>query len=97
MVTGDVELVPPRGCSATALLQQVGQGDGHRYFSWCLVVGRTAADALPVPYKHNGKDTFRIDLPEGMPLSATRLQPYLTAFWEKQPPPGADDPPIIKG
>lgn len=37
------------------------------------------------------------DLPEGMPLSATRLQPYLTAFWEEQQPVAADDPPIIKG
>lgn len=94
---GDAELVPPPGCGASLLLKQVGQGDGHRYFSWWLVVGRSAADALSVPYKHSGGDTFRIDVPEGMPLSAADLQPYLTAFWEKQQPPGADDPPIIKG
>ncbi len=95
-LTGDVDVVPPRGCSASVLLKEVSRDDGHRYYTWWLVVGRSGADVLSMPYKHNGEDIIRIDVPEGMPLSATGLQPYLKAFWDEQSL-EPDDPPIIKG
>ena len=95
-LTGDVDLVPPRGCSASVVLKEVERDDDHRYYAWWLVVGRSGGDALSMPYKHHGEDMIRIDLPEGMSLSATCLQPYLTAFWNEQSL-EADAPPIIKG
>ena len=94
-LTGDVHLVAPRGCSASVVLKEVDRDDGHRYYTWWLVVGRSDAEALSVPYKHNGDDMIRIDLPEGMSMSADALQPYLKAFWDKQPL-EPDDTPIIK-
>jgi len=95
-LTSDVDLTPPRGCSASVLLKEVSRNDAHRCYTWWLVVGRSGADALSMPYKHNGEDIIRIDLPEGMSLSATGLQPYLEAFWGAQSM-EPDDPPIIKG
>ena len=95
-LTSDVDLVPPPGCGASAVLKGVNRDNGHRYYTWWLVVGRSGEDAMSMPYKHDGADMIRIDLPEGMPLSATGLQPYLTAFWAKQSL-EPDDTPIIKG
>jgi hypothetical protein len=95
-LTSDVDLTPPRGCSASVLLKEVSRNDVHRYYTWWLVVGRSGADALSMPYKHTGEDIIRIDLPDGMSLSATGLQPYLEAFWDAQSL-EPDDPPIIKG
>lgn len=94
-LTGDVDLVPPRGCSASIVLKEVDRDDEHRYYTWWLVVGRSGEDATSMPYKHNGEDMIRIDLPEGMSLSATDLQPYLTAFWAQQSL-EPDDTPIIR-
>lgn len=95
-LTGDVELVAPRGCSASVLLKLVTRDDGHRYYSLWAVVGRYDRDKISVPYKYTGEDTIRFDLPEGMPLSAERLQPYLSDYLASdgtEPP----DPPVIKG
>ena len=94
-LTGDVDLVPPPGCSASVVLKGVSREDGHRYYTWWVVVGRSGEDAMSMPYKHNGEDMIRIDLPEGMSLSATDLQPYLTAFWAQQSL-EPDDTPIIR-
>src|ERR1043165_7671448 len=64
-VIGDVDLVAPRGCSASVLLKLVTRDDGHRYYSWWLVVGRHDPDSLSGHYKHNGEDGLRFDVPGG--------------------------------
>lgn len=94
-LAGNVDLVAPRGCSASVLLKLVTRDDGHRYYSWWLVVGRHDADSLSVHYKHNGEDVLRFDVPEGFPLSSASLQPHLVSFLasENTEP---SDPPIIR-
>jgi hypothetical protein len=91
-----VDLVAPRGCSASVLLKLVTRDDGHRYYVWWAVAGRHDADAFSVHYKHNGEDVLRVDLPDGMPLSAASLQPHLESYLKSentQP----SDPPVIRG
>ncbi len=92
---GDVELVAPPGCCASVVLKLVSRDDGHRYYSWWAVVGRNGMDRLAVSYKYTGEDTIRMDLPEGVSLSAASLQPFLTAYLagEGTEPP---DTPIIR-
>jgi hypothetical protein len=94
-LAGDVELIAPPGCCASVVLKLVGRDDGHRYYSWWAVVGRNGMDKLSVPYKFTGEDTIRMDLPEGVSLSAASLQPFLTAYLagEGNEPP---DTPIIR-
>lgn len=79
-VTGDIELVAPRGCSASVLLKLVSRDDGHRYYSWWAMVGRHDMDSFSIRIKYRGEDLIRCDLPEGMPLSEETLQPHLTSF-----------------
>lgn len=94
-LAGDVELVAPRGFCASVVLKLVDRDDGHRYYSWWAMVGRHGMDTVAVSYKYTGEDTIRMDLPEGMPLSAESLQPHLTAYLASdgtEPP----DTPIIR-
>jgi hypothetical protein len=79
-ITGDIDLVAPRGFSASVLLKLVSRDDGHRYYSWWAMVGRHDMDSFAIRYKYRGEDLIRCDLPEGMPLSEASLQPYLTSF-----------------
>src|ERR1041384_3019478 len=79
-VIGDVELVAPRGCSASVLLKLVTRDDGHRYYQWWAVAGRHGMDTFSLRYKHNGEDVLRFDVPDGMPLSAASLQPHLESY-----------------
>lgn len=79
-VTGDINLVAPRGYRASVLLKFVSRDDGHRYYSWWAMVGRRDSEAVSTKYKYTGEDVIRCDVPEGMPLSAESLQPYLAAF-----------------
>lgn len=93
-LTGNVELVAPPGFSASVVLKLVKRDDGHRYYSWWLMVGRHDLDAASVTYKHTGEDAIRCDLPEGMALSAESLQPHLTQYLASLgEEPG--DPPVI--
>lgn len=95
-VIGDVDLVAPRGCSASVLIKLVSRDDGHRYYQWWAVAGRHGMDTFSLRYKHNGEDVLRFDLPEGMPLSAASLQPHLESYLagENTEP---SDPPVIRG
>ena len=79
-ITSDVELVAPRGFSASVLLKLVSRDDGHRYYSWWAMVGRHNVDSFTIRYKYHGEDLIRCDLPEGMPLSKESLQPHLVRF-----------------
>lgn len=79
-VTGDIDLVAPRGCSASVLLKLVSRDGGHRYYSWWAMVGRHDVDSFAIRYKYHGEDLIRCDLPEGMPLSEESLQPHLVSF-----------------
>jgi hypothetical protein len=91
----DVELIAPRGCSASVLLKLVTRDDGHRYYAWWAMVGRYDHDALAISYRYTGEDTIRFDVPEGMRLCAESLQPHLTAYLRNagtEPP----DTPIIR-
>ena len=94
-LVSDVELTPPRGYSASVLLKLVSRDDGHRYYAWWAMAGRYDRDTIAISYKYTGEDTIRVDLPEGMPLSAASLQPHLTAYLTSEgiePP----DTPIIR-
>jgi hypothetical protein len=95
-VASDVELVAPRGCSASVLIKLVTRDDGHRYYSWWAVVGRHGVDTFSIRYKHNGEDVLRFDLPEGMPLTAEALQPHLASYLASENVQAAD-PPVIRG
>lgn len=83
-VTRDLELVAPHGCRASVLLKLVERDDEHRQYEWWLVVGRHGAETVSVKYKADGADVIRIDVPEGMPLTAVELQPHLAAFLAKE-------------
>lgn len=83
-ITRDLDLVAPRGCRASVLLKLVERDEGHRYYEWWLVVGRHGAEMMSVKYKADGADTIRVDVPEGMRLSAEALQPHVTAFLAKE-------------
>jgi len=79
-VTGDLELVAPRGFCASVLLKLVSRDDGHRYYSWWAMVGRHDMDSFSIRIKYRGEDLIRCDLPDGMPLSEESLQPHLANF-----------------
>lgn len=79
-ITRDLELVAPRGCRASVLMKLVERDDEHRQYEWWLVVGRHGAETMSVKYKADGADVIRIDVPDGMPLTATELQPHLAEF-----------------
>lgn len=92
---GDIELIAPRGYCASVLLKLVNRDDGHRYYAWWAMVGRHDLDKISISYKHTGEDMIRIDLPEGMSLSAEALEPHLIAYLASgglRPP----EPPIIR-
>ena len=94
-VDGDIELIAPRGYCASVILKLVDRDDGHRYYSWWVMAGRHDMDSASVTYRYTGEDTIRVDLPEGMPLSAESLQPHLDAYLNSE---GTEesDPPIIR-
>lgn len=79
-ITGDFDLVAPRGYCASVLLKLVSRDDGHRYYSWWAMVGRHDVDSFTIRYKYRGEDLIRCDLPEGMALSEESLQPHLVSF-----------------
>lgn len=79
-ITGDIDLVAPRGFCASVLLKLVSRDDGHRYYSWWAMVGRHDVDSYTIRYKYRGEDLIRCDLPEGMALSEESLQPHLVSF-----------------
>jgi hypothetical protein len=79
-ITGDFDLVAPRGFCASVLLKLVSRDDGHRYYSWWAMVGRHDVDSFTIRYKYRGEDLIRCDLPEGMALSEESLQPHLVNF-----------------
>jgi hypothetical protein len=83
-ITRDLELVAPHGCRASVLMKLVERDDEHRQYEWWLVVGRHGAETMSVKYKADGADVIRIDVPEGMPLTATDLQPHLAEFLTKE-------------
>jgi hypothetical protein len=95
-LVADVDLVAPKGFTASVLLKLVSRDDTQRQYALWALAGRHDVDTCIVPYKYTGEDTIRVDLPEGMPLSAEALAPHLTAFLasEGNEPPGT---PIIRG
>jgi hypothetical protein len=95
-LVADVDLVAPQGFTASVLLKLVSRDDTQRLYAMWAMAGRHDVDTCVVPYKYTGEDTIRVDLPEGMPLSAEALAPHLTAFLasEGNEPPGT---PIIRG
>ena len=95
-LSGNVDIVAPRGCSASVLLKLVTRDDGHRYYQWWAVAGRHGMDTFSLRYKHNGEDVLRFDVPDGFPLSAASLQPHLVSFLESENTEPSDSP-IIRG
>ena len=93
-ITQDLELVAPHGCRASVLLKLVERDEGHRYYEWWLVVGRHDAETMSVKYKADGADTIRVDVPEGMRLSAETLQPHVAAFLAGEGLEPADPPTV---
>lgn len=91
-ITRDLELVAPHGCRASVLLKLVERDDEHRQYEWWLVVGRHGAETASVTYKADGADVIRVDVPEGMPLTAEAMQPHVTAFLAKERVQQADTP-----
>jgi len=83
-ITQDLDVVAPHGCRASVLFKLVDHDDGHRYYDWWLVVGRRGAEMMSVKYKADGADTIRVDVPDGMQLSADTLQPHVTAFLKSE-------------
>lgn len=83
-ITHDLDVVAPHGCRASVLLKMVERDEGHRYYDWWLVVGRRGAEMVSVKYKADGADTIRVDVPDGMRLSADALQPHVAAFLKEE-------------
>jgi hypothetical protein len=83
-ITHDLDVVAPHGCRASVLFKLVDRDAGHRYYDWWLVVGRRGAETLSFQYKADGADTLRIDVPDGMRLSAAALQPHVVAFLKSE-------------
>ena len=83
-ITRDLDVVAPHGCRASVLLKLIERDEGHRYYDWWLVVGRHGAEMVSVKYKADGADTIRVDVPDGMRLSADALQPHVAAFLKKE-------------
>lgn len=83
-ITHDLDVVAPHGCRASVLFKLVERDASHRYYDWWLVVGRRGAETLSVKYKADGADTIRVDVPDGMRLSAAALQPHVAAFLKKE-------------
>ncbi|HEY0190540.1 MAG TPA: hypothetical protein VGC42_05415 [Kofleriaceae bacterium] len=79
-VTKSVDLVAPPGCIASVILKQVTHSDGVRTYRWWMLAGRSGDDALSLHLKYDGEDMIRCDVPAGMTLSETELQPGLKAF-----------------
>jgi hypothetical protein len=75
----DIVLVAPRGCHASVLVTLIKRDDRHRYYAWLAMVGRGVGD-VTVSYRHAATDTIRLDLPDGVPLSAKSLEPHLAQF-----------------
>jgi hypothetical protein len=92
---GDVELVAPRGYCASILLKLVDRDDRHRYYRLWAAVGRHDADTVSMRYKYTGEETIRVDLPEGMGLSAKALEPHLTEYIDGLDELGGPTPVII--
>lgn len=82
-VTGDTVVTAPPGCRASVLLKLVERDEGHRYYEWWLVVGRHGAEAASAKYKADGADVIRIDVPDGMPMTAEAFQPHLEAYFAR--------------
>lgn len=93
-ITHDLDVAAPHGCRASVLLKLVERDEGHRYYEWWLVVGRHDAEMVSVKYKADGADTIRVDVPEGMRLSAETLQPHVAAFLAKEGLEPADPPTV---
>lgn len=83
-ITSDLDVVAPHGCRASVLFKMVERDAAHRYYDWWLVVGRRGAETMSVQYKADGADTIRVDVPDGMRLSADALQPHVTAFLKSE-------------
>ncbi|HEX3480117.1 MAG TPA: hypothetical protein VHT91_34095 [Kofleriaceae bacterium] len=83
-ITRDLEVIAPHGCRASVLFKLVDRDDGHRYYDWWLVVGRRGAETMSVKYKADGADTIRVDVPDGMRMSADALQPHVAAFLKSE-------------
>lgn len=93
-ISEDLDVLAPHGCRASVLLKLIDREDGHRYYEWWLVVGRRGAETLTVRYKADGADTIRVDVPDGMKLSAESLQPHVAAFLAKERVEPADPPTV---
>lgn len=95
-IEADIDLEVPDDCYASVLLRLIDAEDDDRYFTWWAVVGRSDSDMSRMSYSHTiGAVTIRFDLPEGIPLSADSLQPYLKTFVERSGVEGSE-PPIIR-
>lgn len=94
-VERNIKVVVPPDCDKSVIFKQVAHDERHRIYTWWLLVGRYDRDTVAVSYKYTGEDTIRCDIPNGTPLSAAALQPYLAKFLKSE---GLlqDQPPVIK-
>ena len=96
-ITKSLDVIAPEDCFASVILKQLDH-DRVGYYAVWLVVGRYEQEALQVHYKFTGEHTVRCDVPNGVSLTISTLQPYLAKFLKGQPT-LSDDPPtiIVKG
>lgn len=93
----DIELIAPAGYHASVLLKRIESAQGGPHYAWWAMVAQNNAEQISVSYKHvPGGDTIRVDLPCGIPLSATALEPHLADFLTTTDGVTSSDPPIIR-
>lgn len=106
-ITGNLELTPPDGCTASVLLKLVDHTTKppENVFAVWLLAGRWEAVAVSIPYQHTGETTLRIDVPAGTDPTTAYLQARLDEWWAANTteaggtPAGGmlpTDPPVIK-
>ncbi len=94
-IKGKIKVAPPPDCRASVILKLVEEDNEHRYYAWWLLVGRYDQDVMTLSYEHTGEDTLRCDIPNGTPISAAALLPYMAKFLKSERVMD-DKPPVIK-
>jgi hypothetical protein len=95
-VAGSLTLVAPVNYQASVLLKLVGieAAKKYRVYAVWVAAGRDDADAVEVKFDYTGEDVLRVDVPEGVSLSADYLNKVLGAWKDPVLPP---DTPVVKG
>lgn len=98
--TETVTIQAPTGCSATVLLNRVGESGGRSLLAIWILAGRYLEGAVTLSCELTADDLmFRIDVPQTARLSIEYLQECLDLWWAARKKQGIepDDTPIIVG